>query len=69
MTQYVSGSFLKVGKQYVCWDSYKAKLFLGPKRIAELFPWVLFNSNRTRRWNTALAMFPTAQIILHDDGE
>jgi hypothetical protein len=36
-TQYIDGISLKVGSQYVCWDSHKAEWYLGKKRNSEIF--------------------------------
>jgi hypothetical protein len=36
-TRHVSGISMKVGSQYVCWDSHKAEWYLGKKRNSEIF--------------------------------
>lgn len=54
---------LRVDGRYVCWHSYEARWYLGPKRLSEWFS-VDFHAMKPKgRMQEALDHFPTAQFI------
>lgn len=53
---------LKVGNQYVCWNSFKSTYYLGKKSHSEIFSLRLFGE-QDLRLNGALNLFPTAKKI------
>lgn len=62
----VGGVLLRVGSQYVCWDSFKSGWFLGPRRLSEIFTWNPFQFAEVSG-SAPLALFPSAEVILIQD--
>jgi len=60
---------LRVDGRYVCWHSYEARWYLGPKRLSEWFCCDYHSTARTGcitlkgRGIDALAHFPTASVV------
>ena len=44
----IAGRVVRQGPKYACWDSFKARWFAGPLRLAELFP-VDWGSRKSKR--------------------
>ena len=57
-TQIVRGRALEVGGKYLCWNSFKADWYLGPKRLSEIFAWP-----RSPRLERALMNMPLAHAV------
>jgi len=54
---------LNVQGRYVCWDSYRAVWYLGPKRLSEWFAADFRNGRVGARAEKALEWFPTAKAV------
>lgn len=67
ISKVVTGVLLKVGRQFVCWDSFKAGWYLGPRRLAEVFPYPFFEGSkferRTAMWDAVQLLYPTARRV------
>lgn len=62
--QIVHGRVLKVYGKFICWDSFKAKWFLGPMRLSEIFQPTFVLEPRRNRSSRELELwkaFPTAE--------
>jgi len=67
----VLGVILKVASRYVCWDSFKAKFYLGGKENSEIFCefamidfiYNINNHKLSKRAYLALSLFPIAKRV------
>lgn len=59
----VYGVLLNVQGRYVCWDSFKAAWYLGPRRLSEIFPWFSPLSPITGALADAMTLYPSASIV------
>lgn len=58
----VAGLLLNVEGRYVCWDSYGARWYLGPRRLSEVFAWRPFG-DESKRTREALTRYPSATVV------
>lgn len=54
---------LKVDGRFVCWDSFKTRWFLGPRRLSEIFYHDPFNRSYNKGGVAGITAFPTARVV------
>ena len=63
----IKGISLKVGSQFVCWNSSTGRFYLGKHKFSEVFSFrdvhPFKNDLPTRLYRTAIELYPSAKVL------